>query len=265
SQSSISNLNAGLMQAGSALQLGALGDINNIGSAISGKTVQLESTGGSINNITQTEQWQAGGTGRRGESVSFSETQSGPMAGIMAQDDMILRAGQDINITGALVAAGDDLLMLAGNDLNLNAIETSQSASRGKSETHSTDNARTTITAGGDLTLVAGQDINSRAAGLAAEGDVAMQAGRDVNLMAIETTDGSSYKAKKKVEINESVRQDSTEIVSGGNTTIVAGRDVNSKAAQVIASGDIGIGAGRDINLETATESDYHFKEETKT
>ncbi|MGP6472806.1 hemagglutinin repeat-containing protein [Rahnella aceris] len=265
SQSSISNLNAGLMQAGSALQLGALGDINNIGSAISGKTVQLESTGGSINNITQTEQWQEGGTGRRGESVSFSETQSGPMAGIMAQDDMILRAGQDINITGALVAAGDDLLMLAGNDLNLNAIETSQSASRGKSETHSTDNARTTITAGGDLTLVAGQDINSQAAGLAAEGDVAMQAGRDVNLMAIETTDGSSYKAKKKVEINESVRQDSTEIVSGGNTTIVAGRDVNSKAAQVIASGDIGIGAGRDINLETATESDYHFKEETKT
>ncbi|WP_234300319.1 hemagglutinin repeat-containing protein [Rahnella aceris] len=265
SQSSISNLNAGLMQAGSALQLGALGDINNIGSAISGKTVQLESTGGSINNITQTEQLVARGSGARGESDSFADTFVNPVASITAQDGMSLVAGKDINIVGADVAAGKNLLMLAGNDLNLNAIETSQSASRGKSETHSTDNARTTITAGGDLTLVAGQDINSQAAGLAAEGDVAMQAGRDVNLMAIETTDGSSYKAKKKVEINESVRQDSTEIVSGGNTTIVAGRDVNSEAAQVIASGDIGIGAGRDINLETATESDYHFKEETKT
>jgi filamentous hemagglutinin len=265
SQSSISNLNAGLIQAGSALQLGALGDINNIGSAISGKTVQLESTGGSINNITQTEQLMASGSGARGESDSFADTFVNPVASITAQDGMSLVAGNDINIAGADVAAGKNILMLAGNDLNLNAIETSQSASRGKSETHSTDNARTTITAGGDLTLVAGQDINSQAAGLAAEGDVAMQAGRDVNLMTEETTQGDSYKAKKKVEINESVRQDSTEIVSGGNTTIVAGRDVNSEAAQVIASGDIGIGAGHDINLETATESDYHFKEETKT
>ena len=265
SQSSISNLNAGLMQAGSALQLGALGDINNIGSAISGKTVQLESTGGSINNITQTEHLMARGSGARGESDSFADTFVNPVASITAQDGMSLVAGKDINIVGADVAAGKNILMLAGNDLNLNAIETSQSASRGKSETHSTDNARTTITAGGDLTLVAGQDINSQAAGLAAEGDVAMQAGRDVNLMTEETTQGDSYKAKKKVEINESVRQDSTEIVSGGNTTIVAGRDVNSEAAQVIASGDIGIGAGHDINLETATESDYHFKEETKT
>jgi filamentous hemagglutinin len=265
SQSSISNLNAGLIQAGSALQLGALGDINNIGSAISGKTVQLESTGGSINNITQTEQLMASGSGARGESDSFADTFVNPVASITAQDGMSLVADKDINIAGADVAAGKNLLMLAGNDLNLNAIETSQSASRGKSETHNTDNARTTITAGGDLTLVAGQDINSQAAGIAAEGDVAMQAGRDVNLMAEETTQGDSYKAKKKVEINESVRQDSTEIVSGGNTTIVAGRDVNSEAAQVIASGDIGIGAGRDINLETATESDYHFKEETKT
>jgi hypothetical protein len=40
---------------------------------------------------------------------------------------------------------------------------------------------------------------------------------------------------------------------------------VNSEAAQVTASGDIGVAAGRDVNLTTATESDYHYKEETKT
>ncbi|MBU9849290.1 hemagglutinin repeat-containing protein, partial [Rahnella aceris] len=271
SQNSISNLNAGLMQAGGGLQLSALDDINNIGSTISGRTVQLESIDGNINNITQTEQWQAGGTGKRGETVSFSETVSGPVAGIIAQDDMILRAGQDINITGAYVAAGDDLLMLADGNINVTANQMTDSESQSgfwrkdATRSESVTSEGSTITAGGDLTLVAGQDINSQAAGIAAEGDVAMQAGRDVNLMATETTDSSSYKAKKKVEINESVRQDSTEIISSGNTTIVAGRDVNSEAAQVIASGDIGIAAGRDINLETATESDYHFKEETKT
>ncbi|WP_435951791.1 hemagglutinin repeat-containing protein [Dryocola sp. BD626] len=333
-QNSISNLNAGLINAGGSLQLGALGDINNIGSQISGKTVQLESFG-NINNITQTELWQAaGGAGRAGQAVSFTDTLSGPVAGISAQDSLSLSAGENINITGANVSAGGNLLMnawgdiaiasnqitdsysqsgfrgreafsnesvthsgstisaggsigmqagndltvqasqvnagknttlIAGNDLNLNAADTRESASRGKSESHSTDVARTTLSSGGDMTLAAGNDINSRAAGMAAEGNVAMQAGRDVNLLAEETTEGDSYRAKRKVEINESVRQQGTEIASGGDTTIVAGRDVLSQAARITASGDIGIAAGNDISLSTATESDYRFKEETKT
>ncbi|MCP2002711.1 UNVERIFIED_ORG: filamentous hemagglutinin [Buttiauxella agrestis ATCC 33320] len=333
SGNSISNLNNGLIHAGGNLGLSSLGDINNIGSTISGKTVQLESLDGSINNITQTSTWSTDTGGKNGH-VGIVDTTVGNIASITSLDALSLSAGQNINITGANVAAGGNLLMdawgdiaitanqathrysqsgfrgteatstesvtqqgstisaggnlgiqagndltveasavnagnnvtlIAGNDLNLNAGQTSETSSKGKSETHSTDNARTTITAGGDLALVTGQDINSQAAGIAAEGNVGMQAGRDVNLLAAETTEGNSYHAKKKVEINESVRQDSTEIASGGNTTIVAGRDVNSEAAQVLVSGDIGIGAGRDINLETATESDYHYKEETKT
>ncbi|MCT4713440.1 hemagglutinin repeat-containing protein, partial [Enterobacteriaceae bacterium H18W14] len=105
---------------------------------------------------------------------------------------------------------------------------------------------------------------NSQAAGLAAENDVAMQAGRDVNLLAQETTEGNSYKAKKKVEINESVRQQGTEIASGGNITIIAGRNVTAEASEVVAGGDIGLNAGRDVTLTTATESDYHYREEKK-
>ncbi|MCZ3384998.1 hemagglutinin repeat-containing protein, partial [Kosakonia sp. SOY2] len=65
--------------------------------------------------------------------------------------------------------------------------------------------------------------------------------------------------------INEQVRQQGTEIASGTNTVILAGRDMNAEAAQVNAKGDIGVQAGRDVNLTTATESDYHYKEETKT
>lgn len=62
SQNSISNLNAGLLNAGGNLQLNAIGDINNIGSIISGKTVQLESLDGSIINQTLTNQWNTQGS-----------------------------------------------------------------------------------------------------------------------------------------------------------------------------------------------------------
>ena len=333
SSNSLNNLNAGLIKAGGGLDLIALGDINNIGSAMSGKTVQLESIGGSINNITQTQQWSMGADSRHG-NVHISGTDVGQTATISASDGLYMSAANDINITGAKLTAGGDLALgagnniniaanqinesqsqpgfwgqkntsssstsnqgssitagcnavmqagndlnvtasavdagktaqlVAGNDLNLNAAGNGQTTRTGGSESHQSSADRTTISAGDNVTLVAGRDVTSQAAGLAAEGNVGILAGRDVNLLAEESVTGSSSHSKKKTVIDESVRQQGTEIASGGNTTIIAGRDVNSEAAQVTASGDIGVAAGRDVNLTTATESDYHYSEETKT
>lgn len=329
SQNSISNLSNGLMKAGGDLNLSAIGDINNISSTISGKTVALESLDGSINNLTQVEQIDINAGGKYG-NIGLKDTLLGNTASITAQDGLSLEAGKNITVTGANLASGGDMLLnawgdiavnanqindafsssrektsrssvtyqgsnvsaggnllvnaghnldvtasdlkaggsaglSAGNDLNLNAAQTSESSRKGKSESHSTGLDRTTISAGDNLVLKAGQDINARAAALAAEKNVGLQAGRDVNLAAEETTQGDSYRSGKKTVINESVRQQGTEIASGENTQILAGRDVTTEAAQVTAKGDIGVAAGRDVSLNTATESDYHYKEQTKT
>ncbi|HCM9213467.1 TPA: contact-dependent inhibition toxin CdiA [Enterobacter roggenkampii] len=329
SQNSISNLNNGLMKAGGDLNLSAIGDITNISSTISGKTVALESLDGSINNLTQVEQIDINAGGKYGK-IGLKDTLLGNTASITAQDGLSLEAGKNITVTGANLASGGDMLLnawgdiavnanqindafsssraktsrssvtyqgsnvtaggnllvnaghnldvtasdvkaggsaglSAGNDLNLNAAQTSESSRKGKSESHSTGLDRTTISAGDNLVLKAGQDINAQAAALAAEKSVGLQAGRDVNLAAEETTQGDSYKSGKKTVINESVRQQGTEIASGANTQILAGRDVTTEAAQVTAKGDIGVAAGRDVTLNTATESDYHYKEQTKT
>ncbi|WJW90445.1 hemagglutinin repeat-containing protein [Enterobacter asburiae] len=329
SQNSISNLSNGLMKAGGDLNLSAIGDINNISSTISGKTVALESLDGSINNLTQVEQIDINAGGKYG-NIGLKDTLLGNTASITAQDGLSLEAGKNITVTGANLASGGDMLLnawgdiavnanqindafsssrektsrssvtyqgsnvtaggnllvnaghnldvtasdlkaggsaglSAGNDLNLNAEQTSESSRKGKSESHSTGLDRTTISAGDNLVLKAGQDINARAAALAAEKSVGLQAGRDVNLAAEETTQGDSYRSGKKTVINESVRQQGTEIASGENTQILAGRDVTTEAAQVTAKGDIGVAAGRDVSLNTATESDYHYKEQTKT
>ncbi|WP_284677030.1 hemagglutinin repeat-containing protein [Leclercia adecarboxylata] len=263
SSNSIHNLNAGLISAGGGLNLSALGDINNIGSTISGKTVGLESVTGSINNITETQTWSVD-AGR----VRLSGTDVGVTSSIAAVDRLTMRAGQDINITGANVAAGGSLGLAAGNDINIAANEISESRYERKNattETASVTQQRSTLTAGGDLTLLAGNDLNARAAGIAAEGDVGIQAGRDVNLLAEASTESVRSKAKKKTAIDESVRQQGTEIASGGNTFIIAGRDMNAQAAEVTAQGDIAVAAGRDVNLTTATESDYRYREKTKT
>lgn len=265
SSNSLSNLNAGLLSAGGGLNLSALGDINNIGSTISGKTVGLESVTGSINNVTRAQQWNVDAG-----NVRFSGTDVGGTASITATDGLTMRAGQDINVTGANVSAGGSLAMAAGNDINITANEMATSEgragrNRATTETASVTHQGSTLSAGGDLTLQAGNDVNARAAAMAAEGDVGIQAGRDVNLLAEASTERSSSQAKKKTAIDESVRQQGTEIASGGNTAIVAGRDVTAQAAEVTAQGDIGVAAGRDVNLTTATESDYRYREKTKT
>ncbi len=264
---SFNNLNAGLINAGGNLSLSALGDINNIGSAISGKTVTLESVTGSINNLTQAQQWDITATGYHSD-VSIHGTTAGSTASVTATDVLAMWAGQDLNVTGANVAAGGSMALAAGNDINISANEIAQGYTghgRGTTSVSSVSQQSSMLTAGGDLTLLAGNDVTARAAGIAAEGDVGIQAGRDVNLLAEATSHASASKSKKKTSIDESVRQQGTEIASGGNTVIIAGRDMNAEAADLTAQGDIGVAAGRDINLTTATESDYRYREKTRT
>lgn len=262
SSNSIDNLSNGLIRAGENLILTSTGDINNISSGITGKTVQLESLDGSINNITQSGRWQLDAPE---DGIALKDTYTGSIASITATDDLSIRASNDISVMGAEISAGASAELVAGNDLNLNAIDNSTSSRHVNKESHQRSAELTAITAGDNVTLVAGRDVTSQAAGIAAEGNVGIQAGRDVNLLAEASVTGSSSLSKKKTVIDESVRQQGSEIASSGNTTITAGRDVNAEAAQVTASADIGVAAGRNVNLTTATESDYHYKEETKT
>ncbi|WNJ38615.1 contact-dependent inhibition effector tRNA nuclease [Escherichia coli] len=328
----IDNLNAGLISAGGSLDLSAIGDISNISSVISGKTVQLESVSGNISNITRRQQWNAGSDSRYG-GVHLSGTDTGPVATIKGTDSLSLDAGKNIDITGATVSSGGTLgmsagndiniaanlisgsksqsgfwhtddnsassttsqgssisaggnlamaaghnldvtassvsaghsaLLSAGNDLSLNAVRESKNSRNGRSESHESHAAVSTVTAGDNFLLVAGRDIASQAAGMAAENNVVIRGGRDVNLVAESAGAGDSYTSKKKKEINETVRQQGTEIASGGDTTVNAGRDITAVASSVTATGNISVNAGRDVALTTATESDYHYLETKK-
>ncbi|MCW6569758.1 hemagglutinin repeat-containing protein [Yersinia ruckeri] len=270
SQNSISNLNAGLINAGGNLQLSAIGDINNIGSIISGKTVQLESLDGSINNLTLAETNSINARGPNGEFVGFTNTTLGNTASITSLDSLSLSAGKDIRLTGANLSAGGDLWLDAWGDIAITTNQVTHSYTQsgfGKDSTLNTvtDIARSTLTSGGDVTLNAGRDVTLQAAAVVADNNVSLSAGRDVNLSTQQTSEYRESKEGKRQQVDESIRQQGTEIASGGNTTLRADRDATLNAAQVQASGDVAVSAGRDLTLNSATESDYAFFEETKT
>ncbi|MGX9375904.1 hemagglutinin repeat-containing protein [Pantoea ananatis] len=184
---------------------------------------------------------------------------------ISAGHNLSVQSGHDLNVTASNLNAANDATLKAGNDLNLNSATNTQNNRSGNQESHSTGLDRTAVSSGGNLSLAAGQDINSQAAAIAATGNAALKAGRDINLNAEATGSGYSERGDKKTVISETVRQQGTEIASGGSTTMVASRDINTEATDVTAKQDIALQAGRDVNLNTATESDYYYKEETKT
>ena len=261
SADSLSNLESGLINAGGDLGLKAMGDINNISATITGKTVRLESLAGNVNNLTRYSHWQLDAPE---DSLALKHTYTGSIASVSAMDSLDIRADKNISVTGAEISAGGRAALIAGNDLSLNAIDRVSSSHHANSESHQRSAGLTTITAGDSVMLSAGRDVSSQAAGIAAEDNITVRAGRDVNLLAEESVAGGSSYSKKKTVIDETVRQQGTEIASGGDTTVIAGRDITAVASSVTATGNISVNAGRDVALTTATESDYHYLETKK-
>ncbi|MBP2168267.1 filamentous hemagglutinin [Erwinia toletana] len=274
SHNSVSNLNDALVKAGGNLQLSALGDINNIGSAISGKMVALESTNGSINNITQATQWQLNSSEEGGEKVGLSHTWLGNSAAITSLDSLTLNAGKDIAITGAQIKAGGDLQMNASGDIAItaNTINDSQSQSgfayNARNQVQSSSNTDvshegSTVSAGGNIGISAGNNLTVSASAVDAGKNASLAAGNDLNLEAKTTQQASS---KGHAESHAS-GLDRTTLTSGGDLTLNAGRDLTSQAAAMAAEGDVALQAGRDINLQavaTTSGSSYHSSNKTE-
>ncbi|MEL3578214.1 hemagglutinin repeat-containing protein, partial [Escherichia coli] len=231
------------VSSGGTLGMSAGNDINIAANLISGSKSQ--------SGFWHTDDNSASSTTSQGSSIS-------------AGGNLAMAAGHNLDVTASSVSAGHSALLSAGNDLSLNAVRESKNSRNGRSESHESHAAVSTVTAGDNLLLVAGRDVASQAAGVAAENNVVIRGGRDVNLVAESAGAGDSYTSKKKKEINETVRQQGTEIASGGDTTVNAGRDITAVASSVTTTGNISVNAGRDVALTTATESDYHYLETKK-
>ncbi|OWS74103.1 hypothetical protein CBW22_17150 [Pantoea sp. VS1] len=226
------------LAAGGDLQLGARGDINIAANAL--RTDRLNKNGSAVVTTSQDGSVSAGG-------------------------DLTARAGHDLNLSGSTLVSKGDTTLAAAHDINLNTLDNSSHQTQGNSKNDSINATRSTIQSSGNLALSAGRDINSQAAQLMADLNASLSAGRDLNLNAQQSRVYSESRGGKKVTINEQVRQTGSEISSGGNIVLAAGNDINSAASEITAKQDIAARAGHDINLTTATESDYNYREETKT
>nr|WP_318841908.1 hemagglutinin repeat-containing protein [Dickeya oryzae] len=262
----VTNSEGGLLNAGGALNLVALGNLTNSSATIQGNTVTLASVNGDIVNTTTTNQWHTQARDGRG-SGSLTRTDIGQTGLITAQGGLTLQAGHDIALNGAQLSAGGPLALAAGNDIQLNALgtvtETVRQDGRATTQRRQQGLVQSTLASGGDLSLSAGRDLNGTAAQLSATGTMALSAGRDLTLLSAEQEQFSSNAWNRHLDWQQTVTQQGTVLNAGDGLSLRAGRDLTLQGAQAETRGALTAQAGRDLNLLSATESQHDFFEET--
>ncbi|MCW1980878.1 filamentous hemagglutinin [Xanthomonas arboricola] len=218
--------------------------------------------------------------------TTTTTTQTIDQQALTAGGNLILSAGNDVNLVAAKLDAGKGLGISAGNDINastLTTVDTSntlETRKRFKQTTSTSDETvhGTEFSAGGNLAMQAGNDINLTAATAATkDGGITLAAGNDVNLLAAsEQHDAVQDMTKKKKGTFSSKTttthdewQDTLAVgtsLSGDSVQIVAGNDLLSKGTQIVGTGEVTLAAGNNLTLETAqnTHSEEHDKVTTK-
>ncbi|MEI7175143.1 hemagglutinin repeat-containing protein [Pectobacterium carotovorum] len=257
----IDNHEGGLIKSDGGLNLVALNTITNSGSRIEGNTLQLASINGDIINRTESHNFQtAQPTASRSGTGSLVFTELGKTAEIVAGNSLTLSAGKDIRNVAATLNAGQDMALNAKGNVAIEALTlTNNRVDIGWGSSNTALNTAvqgSTATAGGALKAVAGQDIQIDASALSGGTALTLAAGNDIRLTAQDTLKETLYQGGSTAQRRT---QDvaNSQLLSGGDLNLVAGRDVLSEAASLNAKGNATLAAGRDLNLLSETEETY--------
>ncbi|MGY8819598.1 MAG: two-partner secretion domain-containing protein, partial [Pseudomonadales bacterium] len=254
-------VNSGLLEAGDRLQLLASDSIRNAqGGIVAGRDVSLTALTGDVINERSVARHEVN-YGSRHTIQDYVDT----AARIEAANSLNVAAGRDIANLGGVLESRGDLTLNAGRDVTIASVEERALESRGNhflNEQVTQFGAQ--VSAGRDLDINAGRDLAVIASRLQADADVAMSAGNDVLIAS--AADESHYlsKSKKVIRQKDSVSQQSSEILAGGNVAISASNDLVLSASKVQAGDEAYLVAGENLALLSAEDYDYSLYQKKK-
>ncbi|QNK65452.1 hemagglutinin repeat-containing protein [Variovorax sp. PAMC26660] len=261
--------NLGGRIAGGSIGINARNDLNNIGGSITARDAAMLTAGRDINIQTTTQ-------------TGVSRTDIDRVAGVYVTDPggvLIASAGRDTNLIAAALVSAGSVAVGAGRNINLGTVTENRSsvvAGKGIAAVAFESREVGSVIQGQDnVRLAAGSDLNIRAGAIASvDGALIATARNDINVTAgqstssIATSTQSSSKSLFKKSSSSTFDSTSTTDVlssslSGKSMALVAGNDVNLKAAQLRTAEAMSLSAGRDINLTTAnrTTQEAHAKQ----
>ncbi|XXF06809.1 DUF637 domain-containing protein [Pseudomonas sp. D2-3] len=253
--------NSGLVEAGKRLQLLATDSIRNAqGGIIAGRDVSLIAlTGDVVNERSVTRHQTSHGNNRTIQDFVDSA------ARIEAANDLSLIAGRDFSNLGGVLASRGDLTIEAGRDVNISSVEERVSQARGRHYLNErVAQVGAQVSAGRDLDISAGRDLGVIASRLEAGRDVALAAGNDALIASAANESHFLSKSKRVINQRDQVRQQSSEIIAGGDIAVSAESNLVVAASKLQAGDEAYLVAGENLALLSAEDYDYSLYQKKK-
>ncbi|SEK72732.1 filamentous hemagglutinin [Atopomonas hussainii] len=208
-----------------------------------------------------------------------SVTQHG--AELVSGGDMNIDAGNDVQIVASKALSGGDIKVAADNNVVIAAAANeSHSEYRYKRSKKKINKENSQITqqaselqAGGDISVIAGQDIGLIASRAEAANEAYFYAGGDLALLAAQDSSYSLYDMKKKGSwgSKKSQRDEVTkvtnvgsQIITGGDLTLVSEGDQTYQAARLESGNDLTLQSGGAITFEGVKDLEQESHEKSK-
>jgi filamentous hemagglutinin len=231
------------------------GDLKTDGTLMAGGAVRLQLQGDLSNSGTIA-----------GRAITDIRARNIGNAGRIGSDDLTsLTAREDIKSSGAI--DGQRVGLAAERDV---LIESTTSSSSSKNASRTALDRVATVGAGQLLQVTAGRDITLTGAQLTSDGSLKLDAKRDLNLATVNVAESLNltWDAKNRLATSHSA-ETGTSIKAQGDITLLAGQDLNARAAYVATDRNgvstITAGAGRDITITnglatSASEEDRYVE-----
>lgn len=212
-------------------------DVNLIGAAMVSGGALAVGAGRNINLGTVTEASTAVGSNAVGAGIATQSREIG--SAIVANGDIGLTSGNDINIwAGVVASASGALVATARNDVNITAGEATSSLATAtvqssggllkKTTTSTFDSTNTTQVlssslSGNTVSVLAGNDINAQAAQLHSDGAMSLSAGRDINFTTANQVTEEAHASQSKTSATGLGRALGASLASTGGIAAVVG------------------------------------------
>ncbi len=213
-------------------------------------------------------------------ATTLAAYETGP--GVIAADKIDLNLGSLTNKDGGVItgkrvditAQGDIRNLgstIKGGDLALTSTEGSivNETTTKNVDNHTRVDRQGSISASGNLSLDAGKDIVNKGAKMSAGGDASLSAGNNVVFDTVQETSGSASSSTSKNLFNSTEQSSSTykieqvksELSSGGNLSIKAGKDITLAGTDASAKGGVALDAGGDVNVVERENKEYSYSQ----
>jgi filamentous hemagglutinin len=236
------------------------GDLAPSGALLAGQSVNINLAGDLTNTGTV--------AGRTVVSLTAQNVQN--LGGRITGDAVTVAARNDLNNIGGQIIAATSLNASAGRDLNV--VTTTSSAGNYTEGTTVNNFSMTGIdrvaglyvtNPGGTLVASAGRDANIIAGVISnsgANGNTVISAGNNINLGTVATSSSLSLVRGAGTDYLES-RQTAdvgSQLQTAGSLSLIAGKDLNAKAANVQATGDLTVSAGNNVNISEGRQTNSY-------